>query len=58
VYQHDGQQLYDAAMGTGMDGWDLDEAIEEAGSFLATGAWDVEVEARKEGNVAAKATAS
>jgi len=58
VYQHDGQQLYDAAIGTGMDGWDLDEAIEEAGSFLATGAWDVEVEARKEGNVAAKATAS
>lgn len=58
VYQHDGQQLYDAAMGTGMDGWDLDEAIEEAGSFLATGAWDVEIEARKEGNVAAKATAS
>lgn len=57
VYQHDGQQLYDAAVGTGMEGWDLDEAIEEAGSFLATGAWDVEVEARKEGN-ATKAAAS
>jgi len=57
VYQHDGQQLYDVTMGTGMDGWDLDEAIEEAGSFLATGAWDVEVEARKEGSAAAKAKA-
>lgn len=58
VYQPDGQQLYDVAVGTGMDGWDLDEAIEEAGSFLATGAWDVEAEARTEGAVAVATNAN
>ena len=43
VYQHDGQQqpFVDA------DGWDLEEALEEAGSFLGT--WEVEAEARKAG---------
>lgn len=52
VNQQDGQQPHDVGMG--MEGWDLDEAIEEAGSFLATGAWDVEAEARKEGSLHAK----
>ena len=33
--------------GRGDEGWDLNAAIEEAGSFL--GDWDVEAEARKEG---------
>ena len=56
VHQQDGQQPYDIGMNVGLDGWDLDEAIEEAGSFLATGAWDVETEARKGGSVATKAS--
>ncbi|KAL9609275.1 MAG: hypothetical protein Q9167_005944 [Letrouitia subvulpina] len=42
VFQQEGQhQNFD------MDDWDLDAAIEEAGSFL--GEWDLEAEARKEG---------
>ena len=56
VYQQDGQQPYDIGMNVGLDGWDLEEAIEGAGSFLATGAWDVETEARKGGSVVTKAS--
>ncbi len=45
VYQHDGQQqrLDDE------DAWNLEDALEEAGSFLGT--WEVEAEARKVGSV-------
>ena len=45
VYQHDGQQqLVDE------DGWNIEDALEEAGSFLGT--WEVEAEARKVGSAA------
>lgn len=46
---------FDDASGDGQrqgSGWNLDAAIEEAGSFL--GDWDVEAEARKEGNSSRK----
>ena len=50
VYQHDGQQQYDPI--TGFDsGFDLDQALEEAGSFLET--LDVEAETRKGGTALA-----
>ncbi|KAL9034265.1 MAG: hypothetical protein Q9214_007121, partial [Letrouitia sp. 1 TL-2023] len=42
VFQQEGQE-----QNFNMDDWDLDAAIEEAGSFL--GEWDLEAEARKEG---------
>ena len=42
VLQQDGQQ-----QNVDMNDWDLEAAIEEAGSFL--GDWDLEAEARKEG---------
>lgn len=42
VFQQEGQQ-----QNFNMENWDLDAAIEEAGSFL--GEWDLEAEARKEG---------
>lgn len=45
VYQQDGQQPQ--APYFEPENWDLDGAIEEAGTFL--GSWDVEAEARKEG---------
>ncbi len=44
VYQHDGQQQHLVDQ----DGWNLEDALEEAGSFLGT--WEVEVEARKVGS--------
>ena len=44
VYQHDGQQQQFADE----DGWNLEDALEEAGSFLGT--WEVEAEARKVGS--------
>lgn len=45
VYQHDGQQQrFDND-----DAWNLEDALEEAGSFLGT--WEVEAEARKVGSV-------
>ncbi|KAL8827870.1 MAG: hypothetical protein Q9191_002932, partial [Dirinaria sp. TL-2023a] len=48
VYQQDGQQPIDAAMGVGMgtEDWDTDEAIQEADSFLGT--WNIELEARNQ----------
>ncbi len=45
VYQQDAQQR--SAQYLEPEKWDLDAAIEEAGTFL--GSWDVEAEARKEG---------
>lgn len=48
VYQQDGQQQHDGAIGPDSS-WDLDQALEEAGSFLET--LDVEAEARKGGTV-------
>lgn len=45
VYQHDGQQQHFNEE----DGWNLEDALEEAGSFLGT--WEVEAEARKVGSV-------
>ena len=50
VYQQDGQQPIDAAMGAGMEmeDWDIDEAIQEADSFLGT--WNIELEARNQAN--------
>ena len=46
VYQQDGQQQYQ--VGIGLDSsWDMDQALEEAGSFLET--LDVDAEARKGG---------
>ena len=48
VYQQDGQQQ--PAQYVESENWDLDAAIEEAGTFL--GSWDVEAEARKEGEAA------
>ncbi|KAL8792120.1 MAG: hypothetical protein Q9195_005295 [Heterodermia aff. obscurata] len=44
VYQQDGQQQYQNGMGVDSS-WDLDQALEEAGSFLET--LDVDAEARK-----------
>ena len=44
VYQQDGQQQYDPVMGIDSE-WNLDEALEQAGSFLET--LDVDAEARK-----------
>ena len=44
IYQHDGQQQQFADE----DGWNLEDALEEAGSFLGT--WEVEAEARKVGS--------
>ena len=46
VYQQDGQQQYDPFMGIDSE-WNLDEALEQAGSFLET--LDVDAEARKGG---------
>ena len=43
VFQHDGQQVQPVQFVN--DGWDLDAAIDEVGSFL--GNWNVEAEARK-----------
>ena len=45
VYQHDGQQQ----QFNEEDGWNLEDALQEAGSFLGT--WEVEAEARKVGSV-------
>ena len=48
IYQQDGQQQYQIGMGlANSSSWDLDQALEEAGSFLET--LDVEAEARKGG---------
>ena len=44
VYQHDGQQQ----QFVNEDGWNLEDALEEAGSFLGT--WEVDAEARKVGS--------
>ncbi|KAG7006441.1 hypothetical protein G7Y79_00014g036160 [Physcia stellaris] len=46
VYQQDGQQQHDVGIGPDSS-WDLDQALEEAGSFLET--LDVEAEAKKGG---------
>lgn len=46
VYQQDGQQQHDVGIGPDSS-WDLDQALEEAGSFLET--MDVEAEAKKGG---------
>ena len=46
VYQQDGQQQYQIGMGPDSS-WDLDQALEEASSFLET--LDVDAEARKGG---------
>lgn len=53
MYQQDGQQQ--PAQYLEPENWDLDAAIEEAGTFL--GSWDVEAEARKEGEAARAARA-
>lgn len=45
LYQHDGQQQ----RFVDEDAWKLEDALEEAGSFLGT--WEVEAEARKVGSV-------
>ena len=51
IYQQDGQQQYQIGMGlANSSSWDLDQALEEAGSFLET--LDVEAEARKGGTTA------
>ena len=46
IYQQDGQQQYDPVMGIDSE-WNLEEALEQAGSFLET--LDVDAEARKGG---------
>ena len=46
VYQQDGQQQHNVGIGPDSS-WDLDQALEEAGSFLET--LDVEAEAKKGG---------
>lgn len=46
IYQQDGQQQYDPIMGIDSE-WNLDEALEQADSFLET--LDIDAEARKGG---------